>query len=125
MAGAIAPSFAAEGEPKKRALRKGIMYSTIGVPGSVMEKFRAVKEAGFEGVEAMGGMSNDEVMEAAKANDLKIPSVCCHTHWARPLSDANPEARKVGVQGLETSLRDAKKYGAKSVLLVPAMPHPS
>ena len=121
VAGAVAPSFAAEGEPKKRAIKKAIMYSTIGVKGSVMEKFRAVKEAGFEGVEAMGGMSNDEVLEAAKANGLKVPSVCCHTHWARPLSDANPEVRKVGVQGLETSLRDAKKYGAKSVLLVPAV----
>jgi L-ribulose-5-phosphate 3-epimerase len=121
VAGAITPSFAAESEPKKRAIKKAIMYAMIGVKGSVMEKFRAVKEAGFEGVEAMGGMSNDEVIEAAKANGLKIPSVCCHTHWARPLSDANPETRKVGVQGLETSLRDAKKYGAKSVLLVPAV----
>jgi hexulose-6-phosphate isomerase len=121
VAGAVAPSFAAETEPKKRAIKKAIMYSTIGVKGSVMEKFRAVREAGFEGVEAMGGMSNDEVLEAAKANGLKIPSVCCHTHWAKPLSDPSPEARKVGVQGLETSLRDAKTYGAKSVLLVPAV----
>jgi L-ribulose-5-phosphate 3-epimerase len=121
VAGAIKPSFAAENEPKKRAIKKAIMYATVGVKGSVMEKFRAVKEAGFEGVEAMGGMSNEEVLEAAKANGLKIPSVCCHTHWAKPLSDANPETRKVGVQGLETSLRDAKKYGAKSVLLVPAV----
>lgn len=118
-AAAVAPAFAAENP--KRALKKAIMYSTIGVKGSVMEKFRAVKEAGFAGVEAMGGMSNDEVLEAAKANVLSIPSVCCHTHWARPLSDASPETRKVGLQGLETSLRDAKKYGAKSVLLVPAV----
>ena len=121
VAGAITPSFAAESEAKKRAVKKAIMYAMIGVKGSVMEKFRAVKEAGFEGVEAMGGMSNDEVIEAAKMHGLKIPSVCCHTHWAKPLSDASPETRKVGVQGLETSLRDAKKYGAKSVLLVPAV----
>jgi len=121
VAGAITPSFAAEGEAKKRAIKKAIMYAMIGVKGSVMEKFRAVKEAGFEGVEAMGGMSNDEVLEAAKANGLKIPSVCCHTHWAKPLSDPNPETRKVGLEGLQLSLRDAKKYGAKSVLLVPAV----
>jgi hypothetical protein len=38
------------------------MYSTIGVKGSVLEKFRAMKEAGFEGVEPMGGMKREEVM---------------------------------------------------------------
>src|SRR5687767_2448660 len=69
----------------------------------------------------MGGMSNEEVLEAAKANGLEIPSVCCHTHWAKPLSDANPETRKVGLEGLKLSLRDAKSYGATSVLLVPAV----
>jgi len=35
----------------KRNLRKAIMYSTIGVKGSVLEKFRAMKEAGFEGAD--------------------------------------------------------------------------
>jgi L-ribulose-5-phosphate 3-epimerase len=117
----VAPAFAAESEPKKPAVKKAIMYSTIGVKGSVMEKFSAVKQAGFDGVEAMGGMSNDEVLEAAKTHNLKIPSVCCHTHWAKPLSDANPEVRKVGLEGLTLSLHDAKEYGAKSVLLVPAV----
>jgi L-ribulose-5-phosphate 3-epimerase len=120
-AAAVAPGIAAESAPRKRAIKKAIMYATIGLKGSVMEKFAAVKEAGFEGIEAMGGMSNDEVLEAAKTHGLKIPSVCCHTHWAKPLSDANPEVRKVGIEGLELSLRDAKKYGAKSVLLVPAV----
>jgi hexulose-6-phosphate isomerase len=118
---AVVPAIAAESAPKKRAIKKAIMYATIGVRGSVMEKFAAVKEAGFEGIEAMGGMSNDEVLEAAKTHGLKIPSVCCHTHWAKPLSDPNPEVRKVGLEGLALSLRDAKKYGAKSVLLVPAV----
>ena len=37
------------------------MYSTIGVKGSVLEKFRVMKEAGFEGVEPMGGMNREEV----------------------------------------------------------------
>jgi len=112
---------AEESQGKKRAIKKGIMYSTIAVKGSVAEKFRAVKEAGFQGVEAMGGMDNDEVLAAAKENGLKIPSVCCHTHWAKPASDANPEVRKVGVEGLKTSLHDAKRYGATSVLFVPAV----
>jgi L-ribulose-5-phosphate 3-epimerase len=112
---------AAEPESKKRSIKKGIMYGTIGLKGSVLEKLQAVKEAGFEGVEPMGGMDQDEVLKARDVTGLKLPSVCCHTHWAKPLSDPNPETRATGLRGLEQSLRDAKAYGASSVLLVPAV----
>jgi hypothetical protein len=70
----------------KRNLRKAIMYSTIGMKGTVLEKFRAMKEAGFDGVEPMGGMNRDEVLAAFKATGLQAASVCCHTHWEKPLS---------------------------------------
>src|SRR5215471_4153656 len=70
----------------KRNLRKAIMYSTIGVKGSVLEKFRAMKEAGFEGVEPMGGMDRQEVLAALKETGLKAASVCDHNHWEKPLS---------------------------------------
>src|SRR2546427_489666 len=55
-AAAVLPSASAA---SKRNLRKAIMYSTIGVKGSVLEKFRVMKEAGFEGVEPMGGINRD------------------------------------------------------------------
>lgn len=97
------------------------MYSTIGVKGSVLEKFRAVKEAGFEGVEPMGGMDQKDVIAALKETGLQAASVCCHSHWAKPLSDPNPETRRIGLEGLLLSLRDAKAYGASSVLLVPGV----
>ena len=38
------------------------MHSTLGGKGSVLEKYRVMKEAGFEGVEPMGGMDRDEVL---------------------------------------------------------------
>jgi L-ribulose-5-phosphate 3-epimerase len=105
----------------KRNLRKAIMYSTIGVKGSVLEKFRAMKEAGFEGVEPMGGMKRQEVIAAFKETGLQAASVCCHTHWEKPLSAADEATRKIGLDGLVTSLHDAKAYGAASVLLVPGV----
>jgi L-ribulose-5-phosphate 3-epimerase len=105
----------------KRNLRKAIMYSTIGVKGSVLEKFRVMKEAGFEGVEPMGGMKREEVIAAFKETGLQAASVCCHTHWESPLSAADPATRKIGLDGLLTSLHDAKVYGATSVLLVPGV----
>jgi hexulose-6-phosphate isomerase len=107
-------------DPKRR-IRKGIMWGTVGVKGSVLEKAQAIKAAGFEGVEPMGGMNQDEVLKALEATGLKAGSVCCHTHWAKPLSDPNPAVRAVGLEGLRQSLRDAKHYGAPAVLLVPAV----
>lgn len=113
---APASAFAA-----KRKLRKAIMHSTIGVKGTVMEKYKAMKQAGFEGVEPMGGLPREEVLAALKETGLKAASVCCHTHWAKPLSDPAPPVRQVGYDGLILSLQDAKAYGASSVLLVPGV----
>jgi hexulose-6-phosphate isomerase len=105
----------------KRNLRKAIMYSTIGVKGSVLEKFRAMKEAGFEGVEPMGAMNRDEVIAAFKETGLQAASVCDHIHWVKPLSAPDEATRKLGLDGLVHSLHDAHAYGATSVLLVPGV----
>ncbi len=108
-------------DPPRRKIRKGIMWGTVGVPGTVLEKMQAVKTAGFDGVEPNGGMDQDEVVKALEATGLKAGSVCCHTHWAKPLSDPNPAVRQSGLEGLQMSLRDAKRYGAPAVLLVAAV----
>ena len=105
----------------KRNLRKAIMYSTIGVKGTVLEKFRAMKEAGFEGVEPMGGMNREEVIAAFKETGLKAASVCDHIHWTKTLSSPSEATRKEGYDGLITALQDAHAYGAGSVLLVPGV----
>ena len=122
MSGAAAAAFAlASTAAPKRNLRKAIMYSTIGVKGSVLEKFRSMKEAGFEGVEPMGAMNNEEVLAAFKETGLKAASVCDHIHWEKPLSAPDEATRKLGLDGLLQSLRDAHAYGAGSVLLVPGI----
>src|SRR5258706_9522031 len=105
----------------KRELKKGIMWATVGVKGSVLEKMKAIKEAGFEGVEMMSHMDQDEVLRARDETGLIIPSVCGRDHWGKPLSDPNPRVREEGLEGLKQTLRDGKRYGASSVLLVPAV----
>jgi hexulose-6-phosphate isomerase len=112
-------SRAADDPSHKRKLRKAIMYATIGFKGSVLEQFRAVKDAGFEGVEPMSHMNQDEVLKALEVTGLKAASVCCNTHWKKLLSDPNPSVRQEGLEGLQQALKDAKRYGATSVLLVP------
>jgi hypothetical protein len=69
----------------------------------------------------MGGMNRDEVLAAFKATGLQAASVCCHTHWEKPLSAPDEATRQIGLEGLVLSLRDAHAYGATSVLLVPGV----
>jgi L-ribulose-5-phosphate 3-epimerase len=112
-------SLAADDAARKPRLRKAIMYATIGFKGPVLEQFKAVKAAGFEGVEPMSHMNQEEVLHALDATGLKAASVCCNTHWNKLLSDPDERVRREGVEGLQQALKDAKRYGATSVLLVP------
>jgi L-ribulose-5-phosphate 3-epimerase len=114
------PAAARHGE-KKRPIKKAIMYGTISYKGTVLEKFQAVKAAGFEGVEPMSDMNQDEVLRAMDAASLRAASVCCNTHWGRPLSHPDAKVRQEGLEGLLRALKDAKRYGATSVLLVPGI----
>jgi hexulose-6-phosphate isomerase len=123
----LAPGALAAEEKKpenaapKRTIKKGIMWATVGVKGSVLEKMQAIKEAGFQGTEMMSHMDQDEVLRARDATGLIIPSVCGRDHWKKPLSDPDPKVRAEGLEALKQTLRDGKRYGASSVLLVPAV----
>ena len=88
------PCSAGDAPAKKRTLHKAIMYGTIGYKGSVLEKFQAVKAAGFEGVEPMSHMDQDEVVKAFEETGLKAASVCCNTHWDKPLSHPDDRVRQ-------------------------------
>ena len=117
---AEADTAAATAAPK-RTIKKGIMWGTVGVKGSILEKMKAIKEAGFEGTEMMSHMDQEEVLRARDATGLAIPSVCGRDHWGKPLSDPDPKVRAEGLEALMQTLRDGKRYGASSVLLVPAV----
>ncbi|MGH7967883.1 MAG: sugar phosphate isomerase/epimerase family protein [Limisphaerales bacterium] len=118
---ALAPRALAEDSAPKRPIRKAIMWGTLGVKGSVLEKMKAVKEAGYEGAEMNSHMDQDEVLRARDEVGLVIPSVCGTLHWSKPLSHPDPKVRAEGLEALKQTLRDAKRYGASSVLLVPAI----
>lgn len=110
-----------ESSGSKRAIRRAIMWGTVGVKGSVLEKMKAVKAAGFEGAEMNSHMDQDEVMRARDEVGLVIPSVCGAHHWDKPLTHPDPNVREEGLEALKQTLRDAKRYGATSVLLVPGV----
>ena len=108
--------------PKRRALKKGLMYNSFRADKlSVRQKFELAKAAGFDGIEIRGSMNQEEIIAARDATGLAIPSVTGAIHWVKTLSDPNPAVRADGLESLRQSLRDAKAYGATSVLLVPAV----
>jgi L-ribulose-5-phosphate 3-epimerase len=115
-------SAAADDQPTtKRKIKKAVMYATIGFKAPVLEQFKALKDAGFEGVEPMSHMNRDEVLKALEETGLKPASVCCSTHWSSPLSHPDEKVRRIGREGLQRALQDAKHYGASSVLFVPGI----
>ena len=114
-------SSPAESSVTARKIKKGIMWGTVSIPGSVLEKMQAIKEAGFEGVEMNSHMDQEEVLKARDQTGLVIPSVCGAYHWKKTLSDPDSQVRAEGLEALQQTLRDAKRYGASSVLLVPGV----
>jgi L-ribulose-5-phosphate 3-epimerase len=120
-----ATAAARPSRPAPRAHKKGLMLNTFGGPTasklSLREKFQMLRDAGFHGVEVNSAMNQTEVLAARDAAGLQIPSVVCATHWAKPLTHPSANEREVGLEGLRQALRDAKEYGAKSVLLVPGV----
>jgi len=116
---AAGTSFAQDAAPKKRNLKKAIMLGTLSIKGTLAEKLKAAKDAGYEGVEPHGGMNQQEVLDALGSSGLQAASVCCHTHWKQTLTHNDEATREAGLQGVLTTLRDAKAYGAGSILVVP------
>ena len=106
---------------RKRDIKKALKYGMIADGDTVLEKFQSAKAAGFEGIE-MDSPSNLDIQEVIAARDatgMVIPGVVDSVHWQDTLSDPDPEVRARGVAALETAIRDAKAYGATTVLLVP------
>jgi hexulose-6-phosphate isomerase len=109
--------------PRARKLRKALGIGMIGAGASLRDKFLLARDCGFAGIEMDGpsGPAHDVVLAARDASGLAIPSVVDSVHWQHSLGDPDPAVRARGREGLEAALRDAKAYGASSVLLVPAV----
>ena len=101
--------------------KKSIMWGTVGVEGSVPDKCKAIKEAGYQGIEPNSHMNRQEVIDAAKATGLAITDVCCSTHWGKPLSHPDAAIRQEGIDGMIVAMEDAAAYGTDAVLLVPGV----
>lgn len=104
-----------------KAMKKAVKWGMIRVEGSVLDKFKLLKDLGFDGVEldAPSSLNKEEVLKAREQTGLPVHGVVDSVHWSDTLSDPNAEVRARGVKALEQALRDSKAYGGTTVLLVP------
>jgi hexulose-6-phosphate isomerase len=102
-------------------LRKTLKIGMIKVPGSLEDKFRAARQAGFEGVELnTPGITIDEANAAAAATGIVIDGTVGGYHWSIRHSDPDPEVRDQALQFLKQGLAETADVGADTMLLVPA-----
>jgi len=128
VAGAAQPEAAkaaTQEAPKKpaRTLRKAVMIGMVNEGATLVEKFRILKDCGFDGAE-MDSPSNikiEEILEAQAKTGIKAHGVVDSMHWHYHLNSPEAKIRELGVDALKQALRDAKAMGAGSVLLVPGV----
>jgi L-ribulose-5-phosphate 3-epimerase len=125
---AAAPFLAAAAAaPARLSIRKAVEFSMLPGKIPVLDRFQIAKDAGFEAIECPttpDASAAEEILAASRKTSLPIHSVMNSEHWRSPLSSADPAVVEKSLDGMRTSLHNAKLWGADTVLLVPAVVNP-
>lgn len=99
-------------------VRKAVKFHMLEVEASVQERFRILRDVGFEGVELQSPNEYDTeaLVNAQKETDLEVIGVVAG--W-KHFGSNDPNVLKQSHDELDTALQDASDYGASLVLLVP------
>jgi L-ribulose-5-phosphate 3-epimerase len=117
--GSAPAAFAAPTASAERVLYKTLKIGMVNVPGTLTEKFRAVKEAGFDGIEMDSpGMNVEETRKAIAESGLPVDGTVCSTHWSIRHTSASAEDRAQALKDLQQAMRDTHAVGGHTVLLV-------
>ena len=106
----------------KKRRKKGLRINMLPKELSYRDRFKIARDAGFDQVEPFSTTDQreaQEIKEAAVAAGIEIGSVANRTNWDYPLTSGDPAVVEKGIEGMKTSLRVAKLWGAEAVLLVP------
>ncbi len=109
-------------------LKKAVLISMLPKEMPYLDRFKLAIDCGFEAMEAQtitDQKEAEQIKEAADKAKLRIHSVMNMDHWKYPLSSSDPNEVATSLKGMETSLRNAKLWGADTVLLVPAVVNPA
>jgi L-ribulose-5-phosphate 3-epimerase len=117
---ALSPLIRAERLPIRKAVEFNMLPESMTIAG----RFQLAREAGFERIECPTTPEPErarEMLEASQAAGLPIHSVMNMAHWDYPLSSPDRAVVEKSLDGMRTSLHNAKLWGADTVLLVPAV----
>lgn len=124
---AAAGPFMAAAATTRLPIRKAVEFSMLPSSLGVLERFQLARDAGFEEIECPttpDAAKAEEMLAASKKAGLRIHSVMNQEHWNSPLSSSESAVVEKSMEGMRTSLRNAKLWGADTVLLVPAVVNP-
>ena len=110
--------------PEKLSIEKGIVFSMLPKQLSYPDRFKMLRDAGFQVTQVSTTPDPREaeaIKKAADAADIRIDSVMNLAHWKYPLSSADPAVVEKSMEGMRTSLHNARLWGSDAVLLVPAV----
>jgi hexulose-6-phosphate isomerase len=102
-----------------RRLLKTLKIGMVKVEGSLTEKFKAVKAAGFDGIELnCPGIDVKEVRHAIEESGLPVDGSVCATHWQITHTHPDAKVRAQALADLQSALRQTHAVGGHTVLLV-------
>ena len=110
--------------PTDARMKKAVQIYMLPKELSYADRFKLTRDVGFEGVEAQtieDPKVADEIKQASEGAGIPIHSVMNMAHWKYPLSSSDPAVVNKSLDGMKTSLHNAKLWGAETVLLVPGV----
>ena len=104
-------------------IKKGLGFWMIKEELSLLDKFKLVKDLGFDGIEFNSPLDLPlkELLEARDKTGVEIPSTVNKDHWGKPISDPDPAIRQFTIDSMARSLEQTKELGGDTVLLVPGV----
>jgi len=108
-------------------IKKGVLVDMLPKSLSYADRFKLARRAGFEALQVSTTSDEreaEEIKRAAESAGIRIDSVMNMAHWKNPLSSSDPAVVEKSLEGMRTSLHNAKLWGAGYVLLVPAVVNP-
>ena len=112
-------------EPKSKTpngFKKATKHYMVKPGKTLVEKFQLLKDLGFDGIELDSPRHDPkEVLAAKEKTGLEVPGLVGSAHWGSPVSDPDAAVRAKGLEALKKGLREAKEFGASTLLFVPAV----
>ncbi len=111
--------LAAQSEGSSLPIYKTLKIGMVKTGGTLVDRFRAVKQAGFDGIEMDSpGMDVEQTQHAIAETGLPVDGTVCSTHWSIRHTSPDADQRAKALKHLQQAIVDTHAVGGHTVLLV-------